>query len=79
MRQLAAGATTKKSAAQEYIAFLEDLRTASDLFVQAVDKYDSGDYDGSTDLVFEGNTYLEKAYEHMQKVNESSDVKRAIF
>jgi hypothetical protein len=69
MRQLAAGATTKKSAAQEYIAFLEDLRTALDLYVQAVDKINSGDIDGGTDLVFEGNTYLEKAQGHILQVN----------
>jgi len=69
MRQLAAGATTKKSAAQEYIAFLEDERTASDLFVQAVDKYNSGDIDGGTDLWFEGNTYVEKAQAHILQVN----------
>jgi hypothetical protein len=69
MRQLAAGATTKRSAVQEYIAVLEDVRTASDLYVQAVDKINSGDIDGGTDLVFEGNTYLEKAQAHILKVN----------
>jgi hypothetical protein len=69
MRQLAAGATTKKSAAQEYIAFLEDVRTGSDLWIQAIDKINSGDIDGGTDLVFEGNTYLEKAQAHILRVN----------
>jgi hypothetical protein len=68
MRQLAAGATTKKSAAQEYIAFLEDVRTASDLYVQAVDKDNSGDIDGGTDLWLEGDTYLDKATVHYYKV-----------
>jgi len=68
MRQLAAGATTKKSAAQEYIAFLEDVLTASDLYVQAVDKDNSGDIDGGTDLWFEGDTYLDKATVHYYKV-----------
>jgi hypothetical protein len=68
MRQLAAGATTKKSAAQEYIAFLEDLRTAYYLNVQSVDTYNSGDTDGSTDLWLEGITYEEKALVHYEKV-----------
>jgi hypothetical protein len=68
MRLLAAGATTKKSAAQEYIAFLEDLRTEEDLYVRAVDKINSGDIEGGTDLIFEGNTYLEKATVHYDKV-----------
>jgi hypothetical protein len=68
MRQLAAGATTKKSAAQEYIAVLEDVRTASDLWIQAIDKINSGDIDGGTDLWFEGNSYLYKATVHYDKV-----------
>ena len=68
MRQLAAGATTKKSAAQEYVAFLEDLRTEEDLYVQAVDKINSGDIDGATVLVFESNTYVEKVALHYEKV-----------
>ena len=69
MKQLAAGATTKKSAAQEYVAFLEDLRTASDLCVQAVDKYNSGDINGSTDLILEFDSYIIKATAHNQNVN----------
>ena len=68
MRQLAAGATTKKSAAHEYVATLEDVRTASDLYVQALDTYNSGDIDGYDDLLFEGDTYLEKSLVHWEKV-----------
>jgi len=67
MRQLAAGATTKKSAAQEYVAFLEDLRTSSDMGVRAADKYNSGDINGSSDLLLEGVTYIEKASAHLQQ------------
>ncbi len=69
MRQLAAGATTKKSAAQEYIAFLEDLRTASDLCVQAVDKENSGDFYGSDDFYFKCEDYYYDALAHSQQVN----------
>lgn len=67
MRQLAASATTKKAAAQEYVAFLEDLRTSSDLGVQATDKYNSGDISGSTNAMNAGSKYLDQASTHMKQ------------
>ena len=69
MRQLAEGATTKKAAAREFVAALEDLRTSYDLVVQATNKYNSGDFDGSTSLTYEANDYLNKAAPHLKQYN----------
>ncbi|HNX18560.1 MAG TPA: DUF5362 family protein [Methanoregula sp.] len=67
MQQLANDATTKKAAAQEYVLYLNDVRSASNKVVQAVDKYNAGDYDGSTSIVTSGMTDLDNAKVHLTK------------
>jgi len=69
MRQLANGASSKKAAALEYVSALEDIRTSADLAVQATDKYNSGDIDGATQLLLEGNSYTTKASAHLRTSN----------
>ena len=67
MRQLANGATTKKAAALEYVAFLEDMRSASDKIVQAVDKFNSGDYTDSTRIMESGTLDTKMATAHLKR------------
>ena len=67
MRQLANGATTKKAAALEFVAYLEDLRTASDQSVQAADKYNSGDFAGGNATLNEVTNYMNKATAHNER------------
>ena len=67
MRQLANGATTKKASALEFVAMLEDLRSASDKIVQAVDKYNSGDYTEAAVLFESSRLDTNRASEHMKQ------------
>jgi len=69
MKQLADGAITKKAIVQEFIAMLEDLRTSSDLTMKAVDKYNSGDIEGATQLMGKGRDYNSNAMEHLNQTN----------
>lgn len=72
MKRLAEGATSKKAAAQEYIAFLENLRTSADLSLQATDKYNSGDIEGSTLSLNEGKSYIDQAMSHFDAMKSLS-------
>lgn len=66
MRRLANSATTKKAGALEFVACLEDLRTSTDLIVQAVDEYNAGYINQATDLLLEANTYTVKGSAHLK-------------
>ncbi|MEN6442848.1 MAG: hypothetical protein ABFC71_03755 [Methanoregula sp.] len=67
MKQLTNGAGTKKAAAQEYILYLNDVRSAADKVVLSVDKYNAGDHDGSTSLSYSGITDLNNAQVHLSR------------
>jgi hypothetical protein len=67
MQQLANSATTKKAAAQEYLLYLNDLRSASNKVAQATDKYNAGNYEDSTNIILSGMTDLDNAKAHLTK------------
>lgn len=67
MRQLANGATTKKAAALEFVAYLEDMRSASDKIVQAADKYNSGDITNSVSILESGTVDINRAKAHLKQ------------
>ncbi|MFA5347227.1 MAG: zinc ribbon domain-containing protein [Methanoregula sp.] len=65
MRQLANGATTKKAAAQEFVLFLEDMRSASNKVVQCVDAFNSRDYTTATNYAESGTIDTNNAKAHL--------------
>jgi hypothetical protein len=67
MKQLVNGAGTKKAAAQEYVLYLNDVRSAADKVVRSADKYNAGDYEGSTSLSYSGITDLNNAQAHLSR------------
>jgi len=65
MVRLAGYATTEKAAAQEYVLYLDDLRSASDNVARGADDFNSGDSNDSTTLIDSGMQYLDSARAHL--------------
>lgn len=67
MNQLANNATTKKAASLEFVAYLEDLRSASDKLVQVADKYNSGNFTDLSALLKSSTQDLNSAAAHISR------------
>jgi hypothetical protein len=69
IKRLAKKTITKRAVAQEFIEALEALRTSSEFFMKASDKFNSGDIDESTQLMLDGREYTKKATAHIDRIN----------
>lgn len=70
LNHLTDNAETKKQLASEYIAFLKDLQTYSNIIEHAIDKFHKKEIDEAIQLMEQSREYSNKAKVHLDRANE---------